>query len=529
MITGKVVDAKGEPVVDAKITIEQTDGVTRKFETKSDKKGEFIQIGLQSASFKVTAVAKDGSGDGANTRVSQRGPSPVRLVIGGGAGNDPGLAAKTAELRKAFDDGVALSRAGKYDESVESFNKAIAINPKCQDCFYNIGFAYAQKKEYDKAEENYKKALEVKPDYAEAYNGLANIYNAQRKFDLAAEASKKASELSAAAPGALAGGNADALFNQGVILWNGGKIADAKKQFEAAIAANPNHAEAHYQLGMALVNEGKLKEAGDEFNAYLKMAPGGPERRDSKGSGRAASEVVPSGPPVMPAVLRARLADVRDRIARAAARAGRDPSHITLLAVSKTFGADAVRAPPRPKARSISARTKSRKRSSNARRRATCHSSGTSSATCSRTRRRRRPPNSTSSTRSTARILVRKLDAAATAPPGGTITLLAQADLAGEATKHGAREDELPSIFQAAAGCAAIKMSGLMIIPPAGDDPEQARPWFRKLREVRDRLIAQGIDRQLTELSMGMSHDYEIAIEEGATMVRVGTAIFGAR
>jgi len=124
MITGKVVDAKGEPVVDAKITIEQTDGVTRKFETKSDKKGEFIQIGLQSAAFKVTAVSKDGKETGvANTRVSQRGPSPVRIVMGGGAANDPTIAQKTAELRKAFDEGVALSRAGKYDDSVESLTK----------------------------------------------------------------------------------------------------------------------------------------------------------------------------------------------------------------------------------------------------------------------------------------------------------------------------------------------------------------------------------------------------------------------
>jgi tetratricopeptide (TPR) repeat protein len=281
MITGTVVDAKGQPVVGAKVTIEQTDGVSRKFETKTDKKGEFIQIGLQSSSFKVTAESKEGTAT-ANTRVSQRGPSAVKLVIGGGAGNDPSVAAKTAELRKAFDDGVALSREGKYDESVESFNKAIALNPKCQDCFYNIGFAYSQKKDYAKAEENYKKALEVKPDYAEAYNGLANIYNAQRKFDQAAEASKKASELSAAAPGALQGGNADALYNEGVILWNGGKIADAKAKFQAALAANPNHAESHFQLGMALVNEGKLKEAGDEFNAYLKMSPEGPNAATAK-------------------------------------------------------------------------------------------------------------------------------------------------------------------------------------------------------------------------------------------------------
>jgi tetratricopeptide (TPR) repeat protein len=281
MITGTVVDAQGNPVADAKITIEQTDGVTRKFETKSDKKGSFIQIGLQSASFKVTAEAKAGTAT-ANTRVSQRGPSAVKLIIGAGATGDPAVAAKTAELRKAFDEGVALSRDGKYDDSVAAFNRAIALNPKCQDCFYNIGFAYAQKKDYAQAEENYKKALEVKPDYTEAYNGLANIYNAQRKFDLAAEASAKASQLSAAAPGALQGGNADSLYNEGVILWNGGKIPDAKAKFQAAIAANANHAESHYQLGMALVNEGKLAEAGAEFNTYLKLSPEGTNAATAK-------------------------------------------------------------------------------------------------------------------------------------------------------------------------------------------------------------------------------------------------------
>jgi tetratricopeptide (TPR) repeat protein len=281
MIQGTVLDAQGQPVDGAKITIEQSDGVTRKFETKTDKKGAFIQIGLQSAGYKVTAE-KDKLTATANTRVSQRGPASVRLVLGGGAGNDPGVAAKTAELRKAFDEGVAQSRAGQYDASIESFNKALAVNPNCQDCLYNIGYAYAQKKELDKAEENYKKAILVKPDYAEAYNGLANIYNAQRKFDEAAAASAKANELTASAPGGLAGGNADSLYNQGVILWNSGKIPDAKKSFEQAIAANPNHAESHYQLGMALVNEGKLAEAGAEFSSYLKLAPDGPNAATAK-------------------------------------------------------------------------------------------------------------------------------------------------------------------------------------------------------------------------------------------------------
>src|SRR5436190_718488 len=208
----------------------------------------------------------------------------------------------------------------------------------------------------------------------------------------------------------------------------------------------------------------------------------------------------------------ARLADVRDRIARAADRAGRDPSHITLLAVSKTFGADAVRTAAAAgqihfgenkvqEARLKRAETSDLKLvwhlighlQSNKAKKAAAEFDVIHSVDS---------PD-----------LVRTLDVAARTA-GRQITLLAQADLAGEATKHGAGEDALLSVFQAAAGCSAIRMSGLMLIPPAVPDANDARPWFRKLREVRDRLITQGVESgQLRELSMGMSHDYEIAIE----------------
>ena len=140
-----------------------------------------------------------------------------------------------------------------------------------------------QKKDYDKAEASYKKAIELKADYADAYAGLASVYNAQRKFDLAAAASAKATELSSTLGGGnTASGGADALYNQGVILWNGGKVAEAKKAFESAIQANPNHAEAHYQLGMALVNEGNLTGAATEFETYMKLAPDGPNSATAK-------------------------------------------------------------------------------------------------------------------------------------------------------------------------------------------------------------------------------------------------------
>jgi PLP dependent protein len=113
---------------------------------------------------------------------------------------------------------------------------------------------------------------------------------------------------------------------------------------------------------------------------------------------------------------------------------------------------------------------------------------------------------------------------------GHPIELLAQVDLAGEPTKHGAREEHLAAMFEAARGWQTARLIGLMALPPAVDDPEQARPYFRALKSVRDRLLARGVDAaMLSELSMGMSHDFEVAVEEGATLVRVGTAIFGGR
>jgi tetratricopeptide (TPR) repeat protein len=286
MVKGVVKDAQGQPVDGAKVNIDMSEGVNRHFETKSNKKGEFVQIGLPPGNYSVTAE-KDKMGSAPTpARVSVGRPADITVVIGagGGAAASKENAAKMTELKKAFEEGIAASQANNHDAAIAAFTRAAEINPNCFDCHYNIAYMYSQKKDYDKAEAAYKKAIELKPDYAEAYSGLANIYNLQRKFDLASAASQKATELSGGGATAAGGaGNADAMYNQGVILWNAGKIADAKKQFEGAVAANPNHAEAHYQLGMALVNEGNLTGAATEFDTYLKLAPTGPNAATAKG------------------------------------------------------------------------------------------------------------------------------------------------------------------------------------------------------------------------------------------------------
>lgn len=110
------------------------------------------------------------------------------------------------------------------------------------------------------------------------------------------------------------------------------------------------------------------------------------------------------------------------------------------------------------------------------------------------------------------------------------LSILIQVDLAREATKSGVSEKELPELVTTIRECERLRLIGLMTLPPFFENAELVRPYFRRLREIRDALRSQDVFKSGDgELSMGMSHDYEVAIEEGATMVRIGTAIFGAR
>jgi len=110
------------------------------------------------------------------------------------------------------------------------------------------------------------------------------------------------------------------------------------------------------------------------------------------------------------------------------------------------------------------------------------------------------------------------------------LDVLIQVDLSGEETKSGAETEQVFRLIEAVAACENLRCVGLMTLPPFFDDPDGARPYFSELRKLRDRLqprVPSGVD--LKELSMGMSGDFEVAVEEGATLVRIGTALFGKR
>jgi tetratricopeptide (TPR) repeat protein len=280
-VKGKVVDGQGTAVDGAKITIQSAESSARKYETKSNKKGEFFQIGLAPGNYKVSAE-KDNLFQSFDVRVRLGDPLNINFVLVPGAGpaNAEEASKKAAALRASFDEAVALSQAGKNEEAIAKFTEVTVAAPTCATCFANIGSIHLKSNKYDEAEAAYKKALEVDPNLMAAKTGLMNVYNAQRKFDLA---EKMAAEVAAGSGGGEGGGgNPDALYNQGVVQWNANKFQEAQQAFEGALKADPNHSESHFMLGKVFINLGKLAEAALEFETYLKLAPSGPNAKEAQ-------------------------------------------------------------------------------------------------------------------------------------------------------------------------------------------------------------------------------------------------------
>ena len=219
---------------------------------------------------------------------------------------------------------------------------------------------------------------------------------------------------------------------------------------------------------------------------------------------------------------------MRERIDRAARAAGRDPDAVRLVAVSKTFPLAAVEAGADAGLADFGENRVQEalgKIERAARPRVRWHLIGHLQSNKARAAAAAFDWIQSVDSLKLLRRLDQAADDAATAP-----NLLIQVDLAGEAAKHGAPVGEVRPLLEAALACRTARVRGLMLMPPWNEDAEATRPYFRRLRELRDALLDEGIaPAALGELSMGMSHDFEVAIAEGATMVRLGTAIFGRR
>ena len=223
----------------------------------------------------------------------------------------------------------------------------------------------------------------------------------------------------------------------------------------------------------------------------------------------------------------ARLAEVRASIGRAAARSGRLPGEVMLVAVSKTVSAQVVAA-----ACAAGQRVFAENRVQEALGKAAACGPGIAWHLIGHLQSNK------------AKVAVRLFDVIESldspglaaeldrraGDEGKRLRVLVQVKLAAEATKSGIAHEDAPALIATVARLPNLELAGLMTIPPPPETPEDSRPWFARLREMRDRWDGECCPRgSLRELSMGMSADYEVAIEEGATIVRVGSVLFGVR
>jgi len=260
---GKVVDDKGQALAEAKIVLEYQGGVTRKFETKTGKKGEYTQVGLAPGTYRITASKEGYAPFFVETRVNLGDVTYIQdIKLASAQHAAQSAAAKAAdELTPAFNAAADLAREGKNDEA-EAAYKALAVkNPSIPEIQLNLGYLYRQKKDWAAAEAAYKKALELRPNYSEANAGLLAVYQASGQADKAAALATSAT------------GDPKVQFDLGVSYLNSGKYEEARAAFEKAMAADPSNPETYYYLGTVYFSLNRLDDSRTNLEKYISMNP----------------------------------------------------------------------------------------------------------------------------------------------------------------------------------------------------------------------------------------------------------------
>ena len=288
-LTGKVIDAAGKPVANADVLFEfYVDGrASRQVTGETDKNGEYRRVGLMVAGgqWVVTVRTKDGrAGRSEPMAVPSGGVTIVKDIVlkGPAAPSELKLSAEKArsgEIEKRFSEAKADIEAGAYAAAIAKLEQVAKDVENCAACYLRMADAYQKQKDLPSAEKALLEAIRFDAKNPEPYNTLVAIYNEQNRFD-------EAGKMLATAKGLVTvpGGRVDpvAAFNQGAILWNQGKAAEAAIEFQRAATANPKNADAQYMLGLALMSTGKMAEAKAPLEEYLKLAPKGSNAEAAK-------------------------------------------------------------------------------------------------------------------------------------------------------------------------------------------------------------------------------------------------------
>jgi tetratricopeptide (TPR) repeat protein len=263
---GKVVDSEGHGVAEADVLVEFLGEISRKFELKTDKRGEFIQVGLHSGFYRFT-VSKEGYQTRfVEERVNLGDPTvipEITLRSQDEVAREQGRPTESA--RQKFAEAAEFANAGQYDEAEALLAELTEETPEVPEIYQNLAFIAVKRQDWESAEAHYLKTLELRPGDSNATSGLIQVY-------METGQQEKAQELVSQAAGENPE-DASAQFNRAIFLVNSGKTEEAIPVFEAALAADPSMAEAHYHLGTLLVGQGKVPEALQHLETYLSMDP----------------------------------------------------------------------------------------------------------------------------------------------------------------------------------------------------------------------------------------------------------------
>jgi tetratricopeptide (TPR) repeat protein len=267
-VRGRVVDEENKAMEGASVEIDFQGGVTRKLTVKTKKNGEYIQVGLRSGPYKITA-SKEGYGpDTVDVRVSMGDPTQVRdltLTSAKAVEAQREAASGIGEIRAAFTAATEMVNAGKLDEAEAAFKAIEAKHPEIPEIYQNLAYISMQRKDYAAAEAAYQKAVDLRPEYADAWVGLARALQLSGQGDKAMEVLEKASAANES--------SASLQFNLGLFYMNAQRSDKAEEAFKKAEALDASNTEVLYYLGTIALNKGDTAGCIERLEKYLASSP----------------------------------------------------------------------------------------------------------------------------------------------------------------------------------------------------------------------------------------------------------------
>ena len=290
-LKGYVLQENGDPAPQVRVNFVNVDDPKKKSSALTDRFGQFFRNNLDPGLWNLEAerfgliaryhrvTVKPGETREIANMVL-RDPSAPPAVEDTAMGADEVAArnARMAELKILFAQAEASVTTGDFADALAKLTEVAGEVENCAACYARMGDVYRRQGDLDAAEKAFKQAIEFDPALPDSYAALASLYNEQKRYDEATAMGAKAAELT----GASGSGDGTAAYNQGVILWNQNKFAEAGAAFDQARKADPKMAEAHFRFAIAMFNQGKLADAKEPLETYLRLQPEGEHAAEAK-------------------------------------------------------------------------------------------------------------------------------------------------------------------------------------------------------------------------------------------------------